>query len=601
MTENKTTIDFDPDALRIKYQAERDKRIRSDGNEQYLEATGAFSGFSKDNRGGKILERSPLNDEVDVVVIGGGFGGLIAGARLKNAGIEDVLLIEKGADFGGTWYWNQYPGARCDVESYIYLPLLEEVDSIPSEKYASATEIQEHACAIASRFGLDKNACFQTEVKSTRWDADTSRWIVSTDRLDEIKARFVVMASGPLHKLKLPGIAGIDTFSGHMFHTSRWDYDYTGGSPKDDLTGLGDKRVALIGTGATAIQCVSHLGKDSKHLYVFQRTPSSVDFRGNRPTDSDWAESLEPGWHKERMENFNNLVSGIPQEVDLVDDCWTDLIGNIADMYRRGAIQPEMDLPEVLEMANFEKMESIRKRVEESVDNPEIAEALKPWYALFCKRPCFDDEYLPTFNRENVDLIDTGGLGVEKITPKGVVVAGQEYEVDCIIFATGFEVGTGYERRAGCEVIGADGRTLTEKWDKNGVSTLHGLQTSGYPNYFMLGANQGAFTVNFPHLLEEAATNAVYIIKHIFDEGHSTVDVKQEAEGEWVKTIIEKARGPIGAGPGSTECTPGYYNNEGHLNEKARQGAPYGGGSVEFFKLMEDWRDKGDFAGLEFK
>ena len=525
---------------------------------------------------------------------------MIAGARLKDAGIDDVLLIEKGADFGGTWYWNQYPGARCDVESYIYLPLLEEVDKIPSEKYASATEIQEHARAIANRFGLDKNVCFQTEVKTTRWDASTSRWIVLTDRGDAIKARFVVMASGPLHKLKLPGIAGIDTFGGHMFHTSRWDYDYTGGSPNDDLTDLVDKRVALIGTGATAIQCVSHLGKASKHLYVFQRTPSSVDFRGNRPTDSDWAGSLEPGWHKERMENFNNLVSGIPQEVDLVDDCWTDLIGNIADMYRRGAVQPDMDLLEVLEMANFEKMESIRKRVEESVDDPEIAEALKPWYALFCKRPCFDDEYLPTFNRENVDLIDTGGLGVEKITTKGVVVAGREYEVDCIIFATGFEVGTGYERRAGCEVLGADGRTLTEKWDEHGVSTLHGLQTSGYPNYFMLGANQGAFTVNFPHLLEEAATNTVCIIKHTVDEGYLTVDVLQEAEDEWVKTIVEKARGPIGSGPGSTECTPGYYNNEGHLNEKARQGAPYGGGSVEFFKLMEDWRNNGDFKGLKF-
>ena len=600
MTEIKTTIDFDPDALRTRYKAERDKRIRSDGNEQYLEATGTFSHFSIDNRGGKIIERDPLSNEVDVVVIGGDFGGLIAGARLKNAGIDDVLLIEKGADFGGTWYWNQYPGARCDVESYIYLPLLEEVDKIPSEKYASATEIQEHARAIANRFDLDKDVCFQTEVKSTQWNADTSRWTVVTDRGDAIKARFVVMASGPLHKLKLPGIEGIDTFAGHVFHTSRWDYDYTGGSPNDDLTGLADKRVALIGTGATAIQCVSHLGKASKHLYVFQRTPSSVDFRGNRPTDAEWAGSLEPGWHKERMENFNNLVSGIPQEVDLVDDCWTDLIGNIADMYRRGAVQPEMDLLEVLEMANFEKMESIRKRVEESVDDPEIAEALKPWYALFCKRPCFDDEYLPTFNRENVDLIDTGGLGVEKITSGGVVVAGEEYEVDCIIFATGFEVGTGYERRAGCQVVGADGRTLTEKWDEHGVSTLHGLQTSGYPNYFMLGANQGAFTVNFPHLLDEAATNTVCIIKHTVDEGYLTVDVVQEAEDEWVKTIVEKARGPIGSGPGSTECTPGYYNNEGHLNEKSRQGAPYGGGSVEFFKLMEGWRDDGDFKGLKF-
>ena len=423
---------------------------------------------------------------------------------------------------------------------------------------------------------------------------------MQTDRQDEMKARFVIMASGPLHKLKLPGIPGIDSFTGHMFHTSRWDYDYTGGSPKDPLTNLGDKRVAVIGTGATAIQCVSHLGKAAKHLYVFQRTPSSVDFRGNRPTDTEWAESLEPGWHKERMENFNNLVSGVPQEVDLVDDCWTDLIGNIADMYRRGAVDPEMNLLEVLEIANFEKMESIRERVEENVDDPQIAEALKPWYALFCKRPCFDDEYLPTFNRENVDLVDTGGLGVDEITAKGVVVAGQEYEVDCIIFATGFEVGTGYERRAGCQVIGEDGRTLSEKWDDKGISTLHGLQTRGYPNYFMLSPSQGAFTVNFPHLLEEAVTNAVHVIKHMCDNDYLTVDVEKEAEEQWVRTIIEKARGPIGAGPGSTECTPGYYNNEGHLNEKSRQGAPYGGGSIEFFSLMKDWRDSGDFKGLKF-
>mgnify|MGYP001337176401 CR=1 FL=1 len=376
---------------------------------------------------------------------------------------------------------------------------------------------------------------------------------------------------------------------------------------KIELHYLGDlpARSGLGSSSTFTVGCLNALYthknlKASKHLYVFQRTPSSVDFRGNRPTDSEWVEALEPGWHKERMENFNNLVSGVPQEVDLVDDCWTDLIGNIADMYRRGAVQPEMDLLEVLEMANFEKMESIRKRVEENIEDPKIAEALKPWYALFCKRPCFDDEYLPTFNRENVDLIDTGGLGVDEITAKGVVVAEKEYEVDCIIFATGFEVGTGYERRAGCQVIGEDGRTLTEKWDDKGVSTLHGLQTRGYPNYFMLSPNQGAFTVNFPHLLEEAATNAVHIIKHMFTNDHSTVDVEEEAEEQWVQTIIQKARGPIGAGPGSTECTPGYYNNEGHLNEKSRQGAPYGGGSIEFFHLMEKWRESGDFKGLKF-
>ena len=318
---------FDADAMRARYANERDKRLRADGNEQYVEMTGDFARYLEDPYIDEVIERDAKTDEVDVVLVGGGFGGLQAAARLRDIGVNDICLIEKGGDFGGTWYWNRYPGAQCDIEAYCYLPLLEELGYVPKEKYAYAKEILEHSANIGRHYDLYDSTLFQTEVTGLRWDEAARRWIVSTNRGDALRARFVSMANGPLHRPKLPGIPGIRDFKGHTFHTSRWDYEYTGGSPEGGLDRLGDKRVAIIGTGATAIQCVPFLGETAQHLYVFQRTPSSVDVRGNAPTDQDWADSLEPGWQKHRMENFNALVSGVPQPEDLVDDGWTDLIG----------------------------------------------------------------------------------------------------------------------------------------------------------------------------------------------------------------------------------------------------------------------------------
>ena len=493
---------FDPDALREKYRLERDKRLRADGNEQYLEVVGDFSRYIDDPHVAPF-EREPLEDEVQVVIVGGGFGGLLAGARLRQAGIDDIRIIEKGGDFGGTWYWNRYPGAMCDVESYIYLPLLEEIGYVPKEKYTRAPEILAHSRAIGEFFDLYRNACFQTEVTGMHWDDDDGRWIVSTNRGDRIRARFVCMANGPLHRPKLPGIPGIETFQGHTFHTSRWDYDYTGGDSDGNLTGLRGKRVGIIGTGATAVQCVPHLGAAADQLYVFQRTPSSIDVRDNRPTDAQWMASLQPGWQKRRMENFNNLVSGIPEPEDLVSDGWTDIIGKLLIRVQRGEAgdMSAQSLANTMEMADFEKMEQIRARVDTMVADPRTAEALKPYYRQFCKRPCFHDDYLATFNRPNVRLVDTQGRGVERITERGIVVDGTEYELDCIIYATGFEVGTDYTRRSGYELVGRDGITLTQKW-ANGASTLHGLHSRGFPNCFIFSLTQSGFTVNFPHMLD---------------------------------------------------------------------------------------------------
>jgi cation diffusion facilitator CzcD-associated flavoprotein CzcO len=589
---------IDVKALRARYRAERDKRLRAEGNEQYVEVKGDFSRFLEDPYVEQGFDRAPLTDEIEVVVIGGGFGGLLAGARLREAGVQDVRIIEKGGDFGGTWYWNRYPGAACDIESYVYLPLLEEVGYMPVEKYTRAPEILDYCQRIGRHFDLYRDVCFQTEVTDMTWDEASSRWIIRTNRGDAMKARYVIMANGPLHRPKLPGIPGVDSFKGHTFHTSRWDYDYTGGDPMGGLTGLADKRVGIIGTGATAVQCVPHLGAGAKELFVFQRTPSSIDVRNNRPTDPDWAASLQPGWQQHRMDNFNILVSGGWQKEDLVSDGWTDIIRNLGLAAARRAAKGEMgpgDPGELLQLADFEKMNSIRARVDTVVADRRKAEALKPWYNQFCKRPCFHDEYLETFNRSNVHLIDTDGRGVERITEKGVVVDGVEYELDCLIFATGFEVGTSYARRAGYEITGKDGLTLSEKW-ADGVATLHGMHSRGFPNCFIFSNTQAGFTANYPHMLNEQGKHAAYIIRRCLDEGVTRVEASAEAEAAWIQEVIDSA---IQRQKFAEECTPGYYNNEGKPSPLAARNGPYGKGSVAFIQLIKDWREEGSMKGLE--
>ncbi|HTQ13682.1 MAG TPA: NAD(P)/FAD-dependent oxidoreductase [Rhizomicrobium sp.] len=589
-------LGFDPAALREKYRAERDKRLRADGNEQYREIKGAFAHYLDDPYVAP-LDRAPLSDEVEVVVIGGGFGGLLAGARLREAGVEDIRIVEKGGDFGGTWYWNRYPGAACDIESYIYLPLLEEIGYMPVEKYSRAPEILRHSRAIGEKFDLYRNACFQTEVTALRWDDKAARWTVNTNRGDAMRARFVVMANGPLHRPKLPGIPGVESYKGHAFHTSRWDYDYTGGDSSGGLDRLKDKTVGIIGTGATAVQCVPHLGAGARHLYVFQRTPSSIDVRANRPTDPEWAKSLTPGWQQRRMDNFNCLVSGIPQSEDLVDDGWTDIIGNILllAMKARKEGQEAGNPLELMQLADFKKMEQIRARADAVVRNRATADALKPWYNQFCKRPCFHDEYLEAFNRPNVTLVDTNGKGVERITESGVVANGREYRLDCLIYATGFEVGTSYTRRSGYELHGRGGQMLSEKW-KDGVSTLHGMHTRGFPNVFIVSNTQAGFTANFPHMINEQSRHLAYIVREALDRQARVVEASAEAEAAWVDTIVSLA---IMRQKFFEECTPGYYNNEGKANALAARNGSYGAGPVAFVKVLESWREDGTLKGLE--
>jgi cation diffusion facilitator CzcD-associated flavoprotein CzcO len=591
------TLDFDPDALRAKYRAERDRRLRPDANDQYVEVSGDFSHYVDDPHVKPGFARERLTDEVDVLVIGGGFGGLLAAARLREAGVGRIRIVEKGGDFGGTWYWNRYPGAQCDIESYIYLPLLEETGYVPREKYSYAAEIREHSRRIGEHFDLYRDACFQTEIRALTWLEDEARWLITTSRDDAMQARFVVMSNGPLNRPKLPGVPGISSFKGHSFHTSRWDYGYTGGDNNGNLTGLVDKRVGIIGTGATAIQSVPHLGRWAKQLFVFQRTPSSVDLRGNRSTDSEWAASLEPGWQKRRMENFNVLVSGGHQDEDLVSDGWTDIIRNLISIAAVRGDKPMTpdEAMEAMEIADFRKMNQVRARVDQTVQDPATAEALKPWYRQFCKRPTFNDDYLPTFNRPNVTLVDTEGQGVDRITETGVVVKGVEYELDCLIFATGFEVGTAYARRAGYDIHGRGGKPLSEHWAQ-GLRTLHGFMSAGFPNCFHMGVNHSTLTPNFPHLLEEQAAHIAHVIGETELRQARVVEPTPEAEAAWVQTVRDTARLNLEF---RQACTPGYYNGEGRAG--ANDGlfaALYGPGPVKFFDLIRQWRDWG-MEGLE--
>lgn len=574
----------DLERLRERYRAERDRRIRPDGTAQYRRTTGEF-GFYADDPWSPPVAREPVRDTVDALVVGGGFGGLVAAARLRDAGLERIRVVDTAGDFGGTWYWNRYPGIACDIESSIYLPLLEETGGMPTRRYPPGEEIRAHARAIGERHDLHRDALFGTEVTGLDWDGDTDHWQARTDHGDEIAARYVVLSSGPFNRPKLPGIPGIETFAGHTFHTSRWDYGYTGGDATGGLDRIGDRTIAVIGTGATAIQCVPHLAEGAKHLYVVQRTPSTVDVRDDAAYDADWWSSLEPGWQRRRREDFLNLVNMLPPAHggQGVADRWTD-IAPVRGAVRYARTRGTETLAEAMEIADAEKMDEIRARVDAVVDDPATAAALKPWYRQMCKRPTFSDRYLQTFNRPDVTLLDTGGQGVERITPRGPVVGGTEYPVDAIVFATGFELGADPATRAGVDIRGRAGRTLASAW-ADGLSTLHGWVSRGFPNLFHVGALQNAASVNFAHVLEEQATHIAAVVAAARRRGRPVVEPSAEAERDWVRTIRERA---VDGHAFLAECTPGYYNFEGRPRRRNEQ---FGGGPVEFHRILREWRD----------
>ena len=590
---------IDTEFLRRKYKEERDKRIRNDGNDQYLEITNRYAHF-EDDPYTPVVEREPVLRDAEVVIIGGGFAGLTAGARLRDVGVEDITIIEGGGDVGGVWYWNRYPGAMCDTAAMVYLPLLEETNYLPTQKYVLAPEIYAHAQRIARQYDLYDQALVSTQVKGVHWNDADQRWIVTTNRGDELRARFLITGTGPLHRPKLPGISGIEDFEGESFHTSRWDYSVTGGGPLESMNKLATKRVGIIGTGATAIQCIPHLGRDAQELFVFQRTPSSVDFRNNHPLSPESVGELSPGWQEEWLLNFCTLQNMGFSDVDYVKDGWTDISKRIRDRVieeAKGNFTPEI-MRSAYESCDDEKMEEIRARVDEVVSNNETAQSLKAWYRQLCKRPCFHDDYLDTYNRSSVHLVDTNGQGVERIDATGVLAQGVHYELDVLIFASGFEVGTELSRRTGFEIVGKNGLSLSEKWS-DGMETLHGIHVVDFPNLLLMQPSQAANLVsNITHNHVESSRIIASIINHAHQTGTTLVEPDVDAVEAWVAQYA-MATGTVMNSP---DCTPGYYNNEGKGPDarQLRTMGNYPTGSIGYFAYSKAWRESGEFSGLHF-
>ncbi len=592
----------DAEQLARKYAEERDKRIRARGSGQYVPID-----IGSDLEADPFVEtvpREPIKKETEVAIIGAGFAGLLTAVHLIKAGVEDVTVIDKAADYGGTWYWNRYPGIACDTDSYLYLPLLEETGYVPTMRYSPGDEIFDYAKSLAKQYDLYQSAVFQARVTGAAWDDTTFRWTVTTDRGDEICSRYVVLATGGiLHRPKLPGIPGLEKFKGDWFHSSRWDFDITGGDSRGNLHKLEDKRVAIIGTGPTALQAFPHVARSANTTYMVQRTPTIVLPRNNAPTDEEWLTSQESGWQEKRWANFEAQMLGIPVEEKIVDDEWTKVWGIPPLEVLDDGSEPDMEAYlRTVEDYDIEQMERARARVDEIVQDPALAESLKPWYATHCKRPGFNDEYLQAFNQPNVHLLDTDGRGPEAITENGIVIEGTEYEVDLIIYATGFEAGVTPDRSGGFDVVGCNGLTLAEAW-RDRVRTVHGIQTHGFPDMFVVGGlRQTAVTVNNTYAFTYQARHIAESIAQLRADGVVRFEVSEAAVQQWCDTMDEKV-GLVFNADAVQACTPGYFNNEGDFDATTMSfdnGRPiwvdaYGGGTFEYQKLLAKWREAKEY------
>ena len=542
------------------------KEVRR-GAADYMAMEGEFAKYLEDVYSKDPVPREALTDECEVLVVGAGFAGLLLWHKLQQAGFEDVRFCEKGGDVGGTWYWNRYPGIACDVESYSYFPLLEEMGYVPSMKFASGFEIMEYCQDMAEKFGFYDRCLFHTTVEKTEWDEQAGRWTVHTDRGDAMRARFVVLANGILTTPKLARIEGMEKFQGDAFHTSRWDYNI-------DLEG---KRVGIIGTGATAVQVIPEIAKVVGELYVFQRTPSTIDVRDQRETTQEerdtWAN--EPGWARARRARFAKISEG-RTAIKANDDY---LAGKVADFKERKQHAGKLSMEELVERqlnTNFRIMEQIRARVDAIVEDPATAEALKPYYPYGCKRPTFHDEFLPTFNKPHVHLVDTAPQGVQEINERGVVHDGTEYPLDVIIYATGFQwMATSTFNM----VQGRDGVTLKDKWEQQGTRTFLGIHSKGFPNLFIVtGPQGGGGSFNFTDAIDSHGDYVVWMLSTMREMGADIVDIEQAPEDEYAEhcRTADIASAPL------RDCLS-YYN--GHGDAEPGSLAYYGGGRWHKFRV----------------
>jgi cation diffusion facilitator CzcD-associated flavoprotein CzcO len=502
---------------------------------------------------------------------------------------------------------------------------------MPQKKYSPGHEILEHSERVARHWNLTDKGLFRTQVSDLTWNEGGKRWTVSLTenrgpghslRHLKVEAQYFIVASGVLSRPQVPKVPGLDCFAGHMFHTSRWDWKVTGGTPTDEHMGkLKDKRVGVIGTGATAIQVVPSLARYAKDLYVFQRTPSAVHRRDQRATDPhEWKTQIaaKKGWQEERMVNFTSYVCRNEgrDALNLVDDEWSKIDAYHAQLgsTRKPPVAPT---PEAIgaHVAEFVGMdlpqgEAARKRVDSIVKDKETAAKLKPWYPSWCKRPTFSDEYLQAFNLPNVHLVDTDGRGIESATENGLVFGGKEYPLDVLVLSTGFvspSAGGGDPAlRSGIQVLGRNGLAFQDKWKAQGATTLHGILSHDFPNLFFLSPLQAGSAPNNVHMLDVQARQIGYVLGQARSRKAATVEASAESEEAWSLKCMSGAAwyAPI------SMCTPGYMTNEGEdfgkqpepaeAMKKARA-SPWSGGLLSYDGILAEWREKGDLAGIAIK
>jgi cyclohexanone monooxygenase len=602
-TSNNPALDIH--VAKARFEEERAKRLRPDAASQYVNVSGEM----EKDPWREVEARNPVKDHVTFTFVGGGFAGLLTGAELAKKGIDDVRIVDRAGDFGGVWYWNRYPGLMCDSPALIYLPLLEETGHMPTEHFVHQPEILEHCQRLGRHYNLYDKALFHTAITKVRWDEKNQVWHVSTDRGDEFTTKYLGIGTGFLTNPKLPGIPGVEKFKGKSFHAARWDYDYTGGSPENEtLDKLADKKVAIIGTGATAIQAVAPLSRSAKELYVFQRTPSALHPRNNRPMDVDYFKSIsnEPNW----QQKFNDDIAlayagtlGQPYRLGPVNRLFEGdpFVAIFDGVYKAiNSVPPEKrnkeNIMAALEALDVRSVAHTHEHTANIVKDPETAEKLKPWYRPACKRPTFNDDYLPSFNRPNTHLVDTDGKGVSEITENGLVANGETYEVDCIIFASGYEFAKDSSKSIQFEIEGEGGKTLQEYW-QDGIRTLHGMHVNGFPNLFMVQLAQGAdFAPNVPTGWGNTAETIAYIIDHMQQNQLAQVEADKAHEQAWVDLVSNAD--PV---PDLRDCTPGLLSHEGAVDGKLSKLQGYPDGPRAFFKLIETWKAEGEFEGLEFQ
>ncbi|HSV83157.1 MAG TPA: NAD(P)/FAD-dependent oxidoreductase [Ramlibacter sp.] len=473
----------------------------------------------------------------DAIIIGAGFGGMCLLHKLREAGLR-VLAFDTASDVGGTWYWNRFPGATTDVESVEYsYSFSDEIQQewSWSSRYASQPELLRYARYVAEKLNLYKDIQFETRVRSAIYDEIGNEWLIETHRNERFAARFCVMATGILSVPKKPAIEGIDLFEGEQLHTARW--------PLEPVSFKG-KRVGIIGTGSTGIQCIPHIAREAEHLYVFQRTPNfSIPLR-NGPLPPEYEKSVKANYDKwRRMERRSNTgwiaVDFEPRESDrrsALEVTEEERKAEYEFRWRSGGLCFYNSFKDLFtdKDANESVAEFVRSKIRETVRNPAVAELLVPKEYFFgAKRLCADTNYFETYNRANVTLVDVNRSPITGFTPTAVHTGEASYEIDSMVFATGFDAVTGAMKSI--DIVGAGGCSLRERW-KNGPKTYLGLMSAGFPNMFMIGGPGSAFANYFVNI-EANAEWITECIRMMRAHGHTRIQTAPEWEAAWHQTM----------------------------------------------------------------